>query len=459
MKITLVWPLNTSYAPSLSLLYQAKILEKEFDVDVVYTNLLFSNDLLSTPKEFEENPKSALKHVIKTVESTKPNFVFVGSWREHIPFVARFCDGFKSRNPNTTLIVGGHTPTFLPDEILGAIPSVDYIVRGEAEYSLLELVKTILSKKKLNEIPGLSFKDESGNIVHTGGVGRVHKLDELPYIDFENIKGHKIPARIDLRTQRGCWGVCSFCSLPNLFGMQRYHSLEYVINQIKHLENLYDFDYFHLLDENFLSNITRSKKIACEISTQFPDLEWGGMFRADVVSENVIKELSSNNFIRAAVGIESNNAKVLKYLGKTSMIEQYINRLPKIIEILSENLRFLEFGMIMGTPVENKEDLEDLLKFIKTMKSNKPSTLEALNIALGRLIVYPGTKLYTDYSLDRLELFKPSGPYENSLEEEIVSKYDDFVWAVPWRYFIRNRNFNTIEEHMNALKNVFLRLN
>ena len=454
MKITLLWPLNIKYSPSLSLLYQAKLLETSFEVDVIYTNLLFSKDLLSTPKEFEENPQTALNYVVKKVENTCPDAVFVGSWSEHMPFVFEFCKKFKNRNPDTTIIVGGHNPTFLPQEVLQAENSIDYVIRGEAEGSLDELLKALLFKKNINHVEGVSFMQENGNIVHTQGRSFVENLDELPLIDFENVLGHKVPERIDLRTQRGCWGTCSFCSLPNMFGKQRYHSSEHVMKQLKHLRDLYDFEYFHLLDENFLSNITRSKKLAQNIGTRFPDLEWGGMFRADVVSQNVMGCLSHNNFIRAAVGLESNNPNILKYLNKTPVVESYIGRIPRIIKILSENLRSLEFGMIVGTPVEQKEDLDSVLKFIIETKQKHSSDFESFVVALGRLIVHPGTKIYGDYLAGNIELFKNETESETILEKELIANYSGLPWAVPWHYYVRNFNFPSKDEQLKALNEV-----
>ncbi len=162
-RITLLWPFNEYYTPSISLLYESKVLKQEgFDVSVIFSNLLFSNENLRLPKETKENPKSALNSVVKTVEKQNPDAVFLGSWYEHIPFIAEFSKRFKSRNPNAALIVGGHTPTFMPEEVFGLVPEINVIIRGEAEYVLPELIKSFNTP---NKVKGISYK-KNGKIIH-----------------------------------------------------------------------------------------------------------------------------------------------------------------------------------------------------------------------------------------------------------------------------------------------------
>ena len=451
--ITLVWPFNAYYSPSLSLLYQAKILEqKGFDVSVVFSNLLFSNDNLWLPKEVNENPKMALDKVIRTVEKQEPDAVFLGSWREHIPFVAEFSKNFKSRNPKIPLIVGGHTPTFIPEDVLSLMPGIDFIIRGEAEYVLPGLINSL---NKPDKVRGISYNN-NGKIIHTSNQELIKELDKLPLIDFENVIGNK-PQRVELRSSRGCIGQCSFCSLHKMWPKPiRFHSVGYVMRQIKHLKELYDFDYLHFIDEMFLSNPNHARKLALGIKQNFPRLKWGAMLRSDLVTKEAVEEMAKSGFCNTVIGVESVVPKVLEYLNKTNNPSKYIKQVPKSIKIIASFVDTLEIGMITATPVETKQDLIKMEEFIKSVKQEYEEKLDVLRIALGKLVLYPGTKLWEDYKQWKVKIFKEQKPYIG-FEGFFYKNYSNIVWAVPWEYTIENPNFENNEKYSKLINETIKR--
>jgi len=453
-KIVLLWPINMYYSPNLSLLYQGKFLkEKGYDANIVFSNLLFSDDNTSLPKEAEENPEKALEKIIKTVEKIDPEILYIGSWREHSPFVHKFCKKFKRINPNVIIINGGHNPTFVPEKVLKLTKEIDYLISGEGEYTLPTLIDSIKHNKNINHVNGIIYLDKKGKIKKTENSKEKKDIDNLPIIDYEDVLG-KIPSRIDMRTSRGCLMDCHFCNLQKMWPKPvRYHSNDYVIKQMKHLENLYGLDYVHFIDEMFLCKIDRADKLTGEIQNNFPGIKWGGMIRNEFVNEKLINSLTKNGFSNAAVGIESNNPKVLKFLNKTPNISNYISKINNTINILKEKLDTLEVGLISGTPVENSRDIIDLVDFIKNIKEKK-GNLDVLKIALGKLNVYPGTKLWKDYESGKFKLRKDLrrySKYENYFEREIEKE----IWTAPRFYTIENKNFRTWDEYFRFLKLVF----
>jgi len=424
-------------------------LENEgFENSVVMSNLLFGREMLKLPEDVKKDPEGSLNKIVKTVQKMEPDILIIDSWREHIPFIAEFVRKFKPANENTKIILGGHHPTFIPNDIMELLPEVDYLVRGEIEISALELVKFLVKGGDLNKVKGISYR-KNEKIFHTGDRAPIDNLDDLPIIDFENAIGNRKPERIDIRTQSGCWGSCNFCSLPSIFGKPRFHSVRYVINQIKHLKDLYDFDYLHLIDENFISNINRSKDVSNEIRKNFPDLEWGGMFRIDIARKDILEVLSNNNFVNACVGVESNIPKVLRFLNKTPIEKKYSDNIIDKIKFMSEKFRVLELGMIVGTPVETEKDLNSTIKFVEEIKRNCKN-LEILRIAIGKLVIYPGTYFWNLYVKGKLKMIREDDNFEGMFEK----KYEHIIWATPWRYFIENRNFNSQKEYINFIKNI-----
>lgn len=448
--IVLVWPFNHCYSPSLSLLYQAKILKQEgYDVNVIYSNLLFSHNNLSLPEEVKENPEQCFKEVILQVEKLEPDFVYLGSWREHAPFVDRFSKELKRRNPNLILINGGHNPTFVPEEVLTLTPEIDYLIRGEPEYVLKDLVKALSFGRSPANVKGISFRKQN-QLCHTEQKS-IDKLDKLPLIDFAELIG-KFPSRIDIRTSRGCIMNCRFCNLYKMWPKPvRYHSTKYVIRQLKRLQKKYPSDYVHFIDEMFLCKLARAKTLVQNIKKEFPWLKWGAMIRNEFVTDKTISYLAKNGFCNTAVGIESINEKVLNFLNKTLNTHGYVSKINDTVKILKEKLEMLEIGLITGTPVENEKDIIDLINFVKTAKQDK-GNLDVLRIALGRLVLYPGTQFW--YDRKRFKMIKDEMNY-NKYQTFFEKNYDNIFWAVPWNYLVKNNNFNNHQDYQNLLRMAF----
>jgi His-Xaa-Ser system radical SAM maturase HxsC len=443
-RVVLVWPLNMSYSPSISILYQSKMLERAgYDVSVVFSNLLFSKDNLNAPREFLDDPERAMRKVVFEVAKLEPDFVVVDSWREHSGFLIRFTGLFKESRPDVKLIVTGHNPTFIPEEVLELMPQIDYLVRDEAEFTIVELIDRLSKGENVSQVKGVSFlKDKRA--CHTEKRIMLPELDTIPFIDYENVVGN-IPNRHELRSSRGCVGKCSFCSLPKMGEGIRFHSTDYMLKQIKHLKDLYDFDYVHFIDELFLCKPEHSRKLAEGIGESFSGLKWGAMLRSDLIRREIIEIMGRNGFNNTVLGVESVSPKVLEFLNKSQNPAKYISEIPKAIEIVAENVRTLELGMIVGTPVETREDLLQLGEFAKEVKAKYESKLDKLKFAIGGLVVYPGTRVFEDVKAGKLRIERTKRAHSR-LEEYLYDGHKEVMWVAPQDYSFINSNFESQEE-------------
>jgi anaerobic magnesium-protoporphyrin IX monomethyl ester cyclase len=120
-------------------------------------------------------------------------------------------------------------------QMLQEYDSVDYIVRGEGEETLFELVQGT----KLAEIKGLSWKNKTGKVISNPDRLPIQNLDSLPYPAWDLIDPNAYPARgegiyndIDLTKvtrysiifSRGCMACCTFCSSWKIWEGYRYRS-------------------------------------------------------------------------------------------------------------------------------------------------------------------------------------------------------------------------------------------
>jgi len=120
------------------------------------------------------------------------------------------------RRAGIPVVLGGVHVTFLPDE---ALDHGDFVVRGEGEDTIVDLVRAVASGGDLSQIRGLSF--------HSGG-GKVHNpdralecnLDRYPVPDFSLVQGMSRGGVVTIVTRRGCPFDCSFCCVAPFNGRQ-----------------------------------------------------------------------------------------------------------------------------------------------------------------------------------------------------------------------------------------------
>uniref|UniRef100_A0A7V0Z482 B12-binding domain-containing protein n=1 Tax=candidate division WOR-3 bacterium TaxID=2052148 RepID=A0A7V0Z482_UNCW3 len=124
--------------------------------------------------EIEKNP---LEHWLSLYQ---PKFLGI-SGTTHTRFESfRLARVAKSFNKDIITIYGGIHATFTANETLRNIPEIDFIIRGEGEETLLELLKTFSTDQKYEKIRGLSFRKDDLP-VDNPQAGRLH-LDSLPHL-------------------------------------------------------------------------------------------------------------------------------------------------------------------------------------------------------------------------------------------------------------------------------------
>ena len=102
----------------------------------------------------------------KYIESSNPSMVLTSGFTCNAYSCARTVEIAKTVNKDIITIVGGIHFTSVPEESLIDFPEIDYIVRGEGELTLIELIKSLNNGKKIGNIRGLSFR-HNGKIINT----------------------------------------------------------------------------------------------------------------------------------------------------------------------------------------------------------------------------------------------------------------------------------------------------
>jgi len=134
----------------------------------------------------------------------------------------------EKANANSIFIAGGPHPSGSPDETL---EHFDYVVVGEGEETLPELIDAIKSGKDVSTVKGIAYRTDAGETFFTGKRESVD-LDKYPCFD---------PAIVmsPLEISRGCPFRCRYCQTPRLFGNKmRHRSIESIVKFAKYYRDL-----------------------------------------------------------------------------------------------------------------------------------------------------------------------------------------------------------------------------
>ena len=116
----------------------------------------------------------------------------------------------------------------VPEYILRNCSYIDYVIRGEGELSLLELVHSIYNNKETKDINGVCLIDKNNNFIDNGLSKRIEYIDEIPrpawhllkvknYFNDYFTSGLARGRNMAILATRGCPYQCTFCSSPSMW--------------------------------------------------------------------------------------------------------------------------------------------------------------------------------------------------------------------------------------------------
>ena len=282
---------------------------------------------------------------------------------------------------NAKIIVGGPYATLAPEEII-SLSCVDYVARGEAEEALNNLVRSMESNKKTDEIKGIWIK-ENGKITRND-LAPLPDIDSLPFpdrsiFDEETIVGHEFSGssensnskKIGIMCSRGCPYKCTYCineHVRNLYpiksGYVRFRKVDRIIEEIKELQKLYKFDSIGFYDDTMLLN----KKWLTEFSEKYKKeigLPFYANARPETCKNDLIRTIANAGCKRVQIGVESGSEGLRsKVLNRHNTNNQIIDAF-KVAK--KYNLETYSFNMI-GLPYETEEDIKKTISLNARIK-------------------------------------------------------------------------------------------
>ncbi|MFC2154784.1 B12-binding domain-containing radical SAM protein [Candidatus Altiarchaeota archaeon] len=292
----------------------------------------------------------------------------------------------KETLPDSKTVMGGVHPTVLTEETLSN-ESVDFIVRGEGENTLLEL----LSRRKVSEIDGLSYKKD-GRITHNKERGFIDDIDTFPHPAYDllaldkykpTLGNFKQLPSISMITSRGCPGQCTFC-YSGLMGKKiRFMSAERILDEIKFLISEYGIRDLTFYDDTFTANKRNVMDLCDLLISERLGLTWSCMSRLDYVSSDLLEKMSKAGCHQIGYGIETCDPEIMKNIKKNAPLE----RAKELIEMTQRSGIDARAMFMLGNPGETAETMEKTIDFALSLDAD----LYLFNVTTP----FPGTEMFS----------------------------------------------------------------
>ena len=286
--------------------------------------------------------------------------------------------GFIRRlRPDTRIVVGGYDPSLAP-RAYESCRAVEFIVRGEGEQTLCELLRALERGAALDGIAGLSYRTPSG-FAHNADrpILPLASADlRLPNRAARVLGGYTLLGRtVDVvETSRGCTFDCSFCSIIEMRGRNFHpYPLERVLADIADAR-AHGAESIFLVDDNITLDAPRFERL-CQaiVDAGFDDLDYVVQAMTAPIAQHgarLAPLMRRAGFRYVFLGIENVVDEDLGFLRARAKNRRRGaaaagNASLEAIRHLHANGMFVVGGLIVGNPDDTRESIETNLEFAR----------------------------------------------------------------------------------------------
>lgn len=374
------WRTKQPYPPLATILAAAVIRKAGFDVSLFDTNLRHGPDEITSVL----NAKPVKYLIIYDDGFNYLSKMCLTNMREAAFEMARKC-----KETGCTVIVSSSDAADHYEKYFNN--HVDYVIKGEGEETLKELLLTLEKNEDVSLLPGLVFKKEN-NVVVNPGRPVIKDLDELPLpawdlVDMESYRSiwtkHHGYFSLNIATTRGCPFKCNWCAKPIYGNRYTSRSPQHVIQEVEYLLKNFKPDHFWMCDDIFGLKPGWVQTFRDLVKEKHLKFQYKIQSRVDLLlQEDTIDALAQSGAETIWVGTESGSQKILDAMDKGTTIEQIYNATRLMKQKGIKVAFFLQFGYLG----ETQEDIDATIRMVQDLMPDE----------VGISVAYPlpGTKFY-----------------------------------------------------------------
>lgn len=354
MKILFLNPLDENncariVVQPIGLMYLASALRTQFDHHEI--------KILDMKLHFMTN-----EDAIREIKEFSPDVIGIRTLSVEAEAVHVLSGMIKQNHPYCKLIIGGPHTISSTGSILKD-PNVDFVVIGEGEVTICDLMAEIERGNDFPNVDGIAYVRE-GEVVFTQPREMIQDINQIPFPawDLINVEDYfKIPGwlshvsnHMSIFTSRGCPYRCAYCH--RVFGKKtRLRSADNVLKEIDILYHQYGVRELKFIDDIFNINRRRVREICDGILERKLDLtmSFPNGLRGDIMDTATLKKLKDAGTIEITYAVETASPRMQKLIKK----HVRLGKLKKVIDETVENGIFTKGFFMMGFPSETREEI------------------------------------------------------------------------------------------------------
>lgn len=348
---------------------------------------------------FDTNLRNSPAEIVPVLQAQRPRYLVL--YDDGFNYLTKMCltnmreaafDMIAAgKKQGCTVIVSSSDSTDHDELYLAA--GADYIIRGEGEITLRELVLGLeAGLEQPEKIAGIAFRNVQGQTVRTGARPVAQDLDALPdpawdlvqMADYQELwlKNHGYFS-LNMATTRGCPYKCNWCAKPIYGNRYNSRSPERVAAEIEMLAERYGARHFWMADDIFGLKPGWVQRFRDLVREKNLDIRYKIQSRVDLLlKEDNIAALVESGLEEVWVGAESGSQKILDAMDKGTTVAE-IREATRLLK--KHGVRvcfFLQFGYLG----ETRADIEQTIRLVEELTPH--------DIGVSVSYPLPGTRFY-----------------------------------------------------------------
>ncbi len=289
------------------------------------------------------------------------------------------------------ILCGPNAQIYQPD-FMRQYPFVDFVLKGEYEFTLLELIKALETNTDVSKVSGLLYK--CSNQMLSTPDKELCAIDSLPWPHRSSLPMDQYCDRpggiphpsAQMLASRGCPFNCSFCLWPQVMyrsNIYRARDINDVVNEMEYLVKQKGFKSIYFDDDTFNIGKERLLKFCYKLKERnLIHVPWAIMARADMMDEEILRALKESGLAAVKYGIESSLPEMIAGCQK----ELDLKKSEKMIQLTKSLGIKVHLTFIFGFPGETKETIQKTIAY--------GLSLDPDSVQFSILTPFPGTRLF-----------------------------------------------------------------
>lgn len=271
------------------------------------------------------------------------------------PLTVRIAEQLKRAAPDCSILFGGPQASAVDRQTLEAFPFVDFVLRGEADFTLPVFLREFAGARRFADVPALAYRSPFG-VQRTGEAPLIDDLDSLPLPAY-HLTGELTRAPYcSLELGRGCPFSCTFCSTNDFFRRRfRVKSPPRLLADMRAIAARWGIRTFNLVHDMFTVDRKRVAAFCEEMIASGENFVWTCSARTDCVDSELLALMARAGCDGVFFGVETGSQRMQRIIDKDLDI-------PQAKSVISEAERHglaTTVSLITGFPEETPQDLRE----------------------------------------------------------------------------------------------------